>query len=181
MADKKKKTIKTEKKSKKGERHKRGMTDMAWNFCHAYVRMGRKQAAALSVGCTQKSAASTATKWLKNPKVIKKIEQLKKKLNIKLELKAEDVIREYMRIAFTNLTDVVDISEGIPKLKELEAINPDHLAAIQAISQTANGLKIKMHDKKGSLDSLSNHLGIFQSGIHIGDIIIKTDEEDEDL
>ncbi len=176
-----KKITKTEKKSKKGERHKRGMTDMAWNYCHAYVRIGRKKAAAISVGCSEKSASSTASKWHKKDAVIKKIEQLKKKVNIKLELKAEDVIREYMRIAFTNLTDVIDISEGVPKLKELEAINPDHIAALQGISQTAHGLKVKMHDKKGALDSLGNHLGIFQSGIHIGDIIIKSDSDDDDL
>lgn len=170
------------KKSRKGETHKRGMTDMAWNFCHAYVKIGRKRAAAISVGCSEKSAATTANRWLKNDKVIKKIEQLRKNINKKLELSAESVIYEYMKLGMTNLTDLIDLSSGTPKFKDLEMINPDHLAALQSVAVTPQGaVKFKMHDKKGALDSLAKHLGILKDGVEIGAIIINTDSDDDDL
>lgn len=174
--------IKKKPVSRKGETHKRGMTDMAWNFCHAYVRIGRARAAALSVGCKEKSAHVTANRWLKNDKVVKKIKALKRKLNKKLELSVESVIDEYMKLAFTNLTDLVDMSEGVPRFKDLEMIKAEHMAALQSVSNTPNGVKFKMHDKRGALDSLAKHLGMFvEEHRHSGEIIIKTDSDDNEL
>lgn len=148
-------------KASKRKPHKRGMTDRAWTFCHEYIRLGVGEKAAIAAGYSPKSAMTHAWRLLRNEKVKEKITELRARHHAKLELSTERILQEYMRLAFTKITDVVDLQKGQPFLKNMEVVDKNALSAIQAISQTAYGVKIKMHDKKGALDSLAKHLGLF--------------------
>ena len=145
-----------------GENHKRGMSDRAWKFCHEFVKIGVRYLAAISAGYAKKSAYNQANRLMKNENVVNKISELREKLSKKMEISTESVLREYAKLGYTDLTDVVDMSTGSPIFKDLEAIDPKYLGAIQAISVDQHGrLKVKMHDKKGALDSLGKNLDLF--------------------
>ena len=52
--------------------------------------------------------------------------------------------------------------QGLPgPLIPSEQLDDDTAAAVSEISQTAQGIKIKMHDKKGALVDIGKHLGMF--------------------
>lgn len=93
-----------------------------------------------------------------------------------------EVIEAYASIAFANITDVLEITEGFRKqavkdergnvemvdvpykmvqLKDFEKIPDFVLSAIKSIKQTRYGIAIEMHDKTTALGQLGANLGIF--------------------
>lgn len=87
------------------------------------------------------------------------------------------IVAEYAKIGFSDIRNVVKWGEGIAVADEdgnerivhgvslvpSDGLDPDVSAAIAEITQTRDGsLKIKLHDKKGALDSLGKHLNMFK-------------------
>lgn len=96
------------------------------------------------------------------------------------EVTVERVLREYARIGFADIRRAVqwqatqsltgeEDEDGTPLtttlnevvLVDSDAIDRDTALAIAEIAQTKDGLKVKFHDKKGALDSIARHLGMF--------------------
>lgn len=96
------------------------------------------------------------------------------------EVTVERVMREYARIGFADIRRAVqwqatqsqtgeEDEDGTPLtttlnevvLVDSDAIDRDTALAIAEIAQTKDGLKVKFHDKKGALDSIARHLGMF--------------------
>ena len=67
---------------------------------------------------------------------------------------------ELARIAFADVTDVIQISGGEVTVKDTSKLNEGQRAAIAAIEETANGLKVRMHPKAQALESLAKHFGL---------------------
>ena len=84
------------------------------------------------------------------------------------------VIKELAKIGFAIATDAIQIVGGKVKVIDTAKLTDDTKAAISEIKQTitrqGGSLGIKFHDKKGALQLLGQHLGIFQP-----------DEEAQDL
>ena len=80
----------------------------------------------------------------------------------RLGITPERVLREYARIGFSKITDVVEWSaEGILTAK----VDPGDevvaaIAEIVASASTQKIYRVKMHDKKPVLDVLARHLGM---------------------
>jgi phage terminase small subunit len=82
----------------------------------------------------------------------------------RLGITPERVLREYARIAFSNIRQVVDWDDekGI-KVKPSTGLDPEVVAAIAEIVASASSQKIyrvKLHDKKPVLDSIARYLGM---------------------
>ena len=97
------------------------------------------------------------------------------------EVTVERTLREYARIGFSDIRNAVNWNamtshtgeedeDGIPQtvtVNEVALVGSDEIdfdtaRAIAEISQTKDGgLKVKFHDKKGALDSIARHLGMF--------------------
>lgn len=80
----------------------------------------------------------------------------------RLEITADRVLREYAKLAFSDLSKYVTVDGNSILVKDLAELPAELTAAISELSETNQGLKIKLHDKKGSLDSLAKHLGLFE-------------------
>jgi phage terminase small subunit len=135
-------------------------------LAHAYAadpqHNGTK--AALSVGCPQKSAHVTASRWLKDTEVQNLVDQFLGRLVKKYELSAEKVVEDLCQLAFANMLDYVRTDrEGSPCLS-LSEITRDQAAAIEEI-RSENGVpgkskrttgrsrvSIKLSDKVASLE-----------------------------
>jgi phage terminase small subunit len=105
------------------------------------------------------------------------------RLHNKFEVTKERILAEYAKIGFADLRKAVrwhgaliteeDNPDGGDVLvikniyaNAVELVSSDDLdeetaAAIAEVSQTQNGVKIKLHDKKGALDSMAKHLNMF--------------------
>ncbi|MCH8988048.1 MAG: terminase small subunit [Chloroflexi bacterium] len=72
------------------------------------------------------------------------------------------VVQEMARLAFSNMADYLEWGPDGVRIKDLAELTHGASRAVSEITETVNEgkrtLKFKLHDKKGTLDSLSNHL-----------------------
>ena len=103
------------------------------------------------------------------------------------EITADKVLEEYAKLGFSEVTitrgdractvgydketgePISDISQFV-LMKDTKDIPPEKLAAISEVKQHKDGsISFKLHDKKGALDSIARHLGMFTERIeHTG-------------
>ena len=86
-------------------------------------------------------------------------------------LTVDIILREYMRLGLSDLTNVAQWVDGELVVKNSADLTPDVTAAISEISQTtirkggdvvSNVIKVKLHSKSQALDSLAKHLDLFR-------------------
>lgn len=93
------------------------------------------------------------------------------------EITQERVLRELAKIGFSDIRKAVRWGEGLSvadietgevrivngvSLIGSEDIDDETAGAIAEVSQTKDGLKIKLHDKKSALVDIGKHLGMFK-------------------
>jgi phage terminase small subunit len=169
------------KKSKKISKNK-NLSAKRERFCQEYIIDNNGTQAAIRAKYSKKGAGQRAGELLKKIEIRSRIAELEKELVNKIGVTKEMVVREYKKLAFSNAEDVfnwetevitIENSEGQeikrkvarPFLKKLEEMSPAARASISEIRETQHGITIKLHDKKGSLDSLSRYLGMFSDKI----------------
>lgn len=113
---------------------------------------------------------------LKTGKVLVRYNELHDRLVKEAEdeciVSAKEVLREYAKIGFSNITDYLKIQtdEGNNQFVELydtESIAREKMDAVAEIKQTKDGISLKLYDKKGALDSIARHLGMFNDNLNI--------------
>lgn len=75
----------------------------------------------------------------------------------------ERVLEEYRRIAFANLSHIVHWSDEGMRFKADGELDPDDIAAIAEIVESAKEGKpyrVKLYDKKAALDAIARYLGM---------------------
>jgi phage terminase small subunit len=159
----------------------RRLTPRQERFIKEYLVDLNATQAAIRAGYSPKTAKQIAAENLSKPYLQTAIQAAQHRLAHRLEVTQETILREYARIAFIRLDDVATWGEGGLTLKPSAELTPDHTAAIAEISDTAtedgHKLRLKLHDKKGALDSLAKHLGLLQpdkeEGMHIQVVVVQ--------
>lgn len=92
------------------------------------------------------------------------------------EITQDRVLQELAKIGFADIRKAVKWGADIPVVNpetgevltangvvliSSNEIDDDTACAVSEISQTAQGIKVKMHDKKGALVDIGKHLGMF--------------------
>lgn len=164
-------------------------------FCEAYSGNPNGTQAAITAGYSQASAASTASRLLKHPKVISTLQARRGEALARLEVTEDMVLAELAAVAFSNIEDYVtwDASAGALVVRPSVEI-PRHLqAAIESIdekvleSQNKDGTrlytrtvrKVKLYSKLDALKTLAEYLGLTDSMAPKVAIFIKTGIERE--
>lgn len=117
-------------------------------------------------------AHASAAKLLRNATVKAYIGERQKKLADKLEVTVERVVSEYAKLAFADPRLVAEWGPGGVKLKESKEMTDDAAAAVAEVGEVplksgGSAMRFKMHDKKGALDSLAKHLGMFVERVDV--------------
>ena len=127
--------------------------------------------AAIRAGYSEKTAEQQGHQLLKKTLVAAAIAEAQAKRQTRTEITQDRVLAELARIGFADIRKAVrwgDIPDGRNEKGEAEwpvelvpssDIDDDTAAAITEVSLTAQGVKIKMADKKAALDTLLKHLG----------------------
>lgn len=128
--------------------------------------------AAIRAGYSAATAYSQGPRLLNNVEVSERVDELKNKIAKRLDVTTERIVREYEKIAFTNLEDVVEWITGDPKLRASGEIETPAHGAISEIIRTESKLgdvtiKVKLHDKRGALDSLARYKGMFNDSLEL--------------
>lgn len=90
------------------------------------------QAAAISVGCSPKSAASLASQMICEPGTQALIQGELDKLFKKHDLTTDKVVTELKALGFSNMGDYVRIEEGVPVL-DFSTVTREQMAAVASI------------------------------------------------
>lgn len=136
--------------------------------------------AATRAGYSAKTAGSQAFDLLKKPEIQEYMEERRADITRRTEITQDRVLSELAKIGFSDIRKAVNwgsdlqvvdketgeaaIANGV-SLVDSANIDEDTAAAVAEISQTANGIKIKMHDKRAALVDIGRHLGMFKDRI----------------
>lgn len=152
-------------KAKKAE----GLTDKQKRFCDEYLIDLNATQAAIRAGYAEKSARITASQMLGNVRVqdylqARKIE-LDKRLENKYLISRERVLNEHARIGFSDIRVYFNTDGSLKNITDLTIDEAAALSSVESDDITIGGKKIgktqkiKVYDKKGSLDSIAKIMG----------------------
>lgn len=133
-----------------------GLTEKQIRFCEIYVEGHNKKMAALKAGYRSTFVSSAAVvQLLRNEKVCRYINWLKARILKEHFINAADVLDEWIRIAFSDITDFVEINPHSIKLKKNEEIDGQ---LVKSIKSGREGVSIELHDKMKALDNLAKYI-----------------------
>lgn len=150
-------------------------------FAEEYIVDLNATQAAIRAGYSERTAKSIGQENLTKPDLQEYIQKLMDKRSERTEITADMVLREYAKIGFSNITDYLKVSvkprpvtietaDGTTTIMEdmqgvdlfdTDTVNTEKMRAVAEIKQTRDGIALKLHDKKGALDSIARHLGMF--------------------
>lgn len=135
------------------------------NATKAYLRAGYQ--------VSDEVARRNGARLLTNADIQSAIQAGREKLSEKVEITQERVLKEYARLAFMDPRKLFD-NTGAPL--PIQNLDDDTAAAIVGLDvvQVGNSevgvgdvLKYKLADKKGALDSVARHLGMFNDKLDV--------------
>lgn len=130
----------------------KGLTESAQRFCEVYVKSKNIKTACFAAGYKNVSAAGYG--FRKNPKCQRYIQWLKVRIMKNCMVEAEDILEHYIRIAFADMTDFVEIYPNYIRLKPASQIDGQ---LIKSIKSGKDGISIELHDKLKALDFLAKY------------------------
>lgn len=136
------------------------MTAQMKLFADYFLESNKATDAARRAGYKQPHNA--ANRLLRHPEVAAYLASKQKKLSDKLEISAERVLREVARIAFSDVTDYIELKHNQVTIKDFKKLSEDQSRAIASVKKTLDGTEFKLHDKVAALDKLCRHLGLFK-------------------
>lgn len=129
------------------------LNDRQERFCQEYIIDLKVGEAAVRAGYSEKTAYSIGSRLLKNVKVASRIEELQKKVNAKLELTQEWVLKHLKEVVAKSMQE-----------KEVEKFN--------YITKEIEGTGEYIFDSRGAnqaLQLIGKHLGMFTEKLEIKD------------
>lgn len=149
------------------------MTPKRERFIKEYLIDLNATQAAIRAGYSPKTAGQIGEEILKKPEIRAAVKQEMDKRAARIEITADRVLRELASIGFADTTQAVKIKGGNVRVTDTDKLPEDTRRAIAEIRQTVTkeggSLGIKFHDKKGALELLGKHLGIWTEGDGDGD------------
>lgn len=135
------------------------LTDQEEAFCYYYLKSYNATNAAMKAGYSPNSCYNMAYHLMKKSNVVQFIEYLKKARNDQLMVEATDIVSEYMRIAFADITDYLTFGPSGVQLKHSSGVDG---RLIVEIKEGRDGVSIKLADKMKALEKLSKYLDVFE-------------------
>lgn len=136
--------------------------------------------AAIRAGYSAKTSGQIGERLLKKVEIQQTLTEHMQARSKRTEITADKVLVELAKIGFADIrravrwgagiavtnpdSGEVEISNGVALIGS-EEIDDSTAASISEVSQTAQGIKIKMHDKRAALVDIGRHLGMFTDKI----------------
>lgn len=162
------------------------LTAKQQRFVDEYLTDLNATQAAIRAGYSEKTARSISNENMTKPDIQAAIAKGMQARSGRVEITQDMVLRELAKIGFSDIRKVVrwgetqvrmiDGEEGetedmVPyhglALIDSTEIDDETAGAIAEVSQGRDGLKVKLHDKKGALVDIGRHLGMFSAPSHV--------------
>lgn len=147
----------------RGPRRPDEFTPMQQLFIEQYMLHRSARRAAVEAGYSDTDNAGW--RLLQNQKIVDEINRRKEAQRRRNELLEDEVLQELAKIAFVDITDVVDFNGSSLNVKDLSEI-PEHArAAIKKVTQTSgkygDNITVELHDKNAALEKLGKYLSMW--------------------
>lgn len=154
----------------------KGLTNKQKLFCKEYIVDLNGTQAAIRAGYSAKTAGAIGKENLEKPKIEAEINKLIVMRCERVELTADDVLREYELIGFSDIRNYFRVDEeGELFIKSFNDMPPEYSRVIESIQQdkfetydkdgnvntTRTRIKIKLWDKHKALEMAARHTGGF--------------------
>lgn len=153
------------------------LTPKQQRFVEEYLVDLNATQAAIRAGYSAKTAGQQAEQLLKKLEIAAAVKDGQETRSKRTEITQDRVLQEFARLAFSNMKDFAEFGPDGVKLKDLETMDDDAARCIAEVSETTSkdggSVRFKLHDKKGALDSVARHLGMFNDKLeHSGEITV---------
>jgi phage terminase small subunit len=157
-------------------------------FCLEYLKDLNGTQAAIRAGYSERAAAPQGVRLLRNAKVKEVIEKGMKARAKRVEITADAVLQELGKLAFANMADFIHVQDDGSAYVDLCDLTRDQLAALHEITvdeytegrgedaRPVKRVRVKLADKRGSLELLGKHLKLFTDRVEVDDLRNLSDE-----
>lgn len=144
------------------------LTPQQMRFCEIYVKTGNASQSYVDAGYKAKDgdvASACAARLLSSASVSLYVKQLQNKVSQKHEVSRDRIIGELVKVAFANMSEVVEIDDkGKPVIKKnanLDAL--DSISSSESYSDTgySKSFSVKKSDKIKAMEMLCKLLGLY--------------------
>jgi phage terminase small subunit len=150
-------------------------------FCREYIKDYNGAQAAIRAGYSKHTAAVTASTLLTRANIQQELQSLESRIENKVFISKEKILRELAMIGFSNIADHVDVddsgctqavsvvnlpigaSRAVKKLKERRVIKSTS-SGDEVLEST---LEYELHDKQSALVSMGKELGMFRERVNV--------------
>lgn len=133
------------------------LNDKMRRFCEHYVKNFNIRMAAIKAGYSATSAHITGWKLRQKPEVNRYIAWLKLRVGRECHVTAMDIIDQYTRIAFADVTDFITFKGNEVKLTNSDKIDGQ---LVTKVKQGRDGITIELADKLSALDKLERYFDV---------------------
>lgn len=129
-------------------------------FCFEYVQCFNACHAAARAGYTgnRHTLATTGYKLLQLPKVQEEVKRLRELMTAELLVTPDDVVRQYMKIAFADIGDLASFKGGYIDAKDSSQVDTSLIAEVKQVKD--GGLSFKLKDSMKALSWLSHYFAM---------------------
>ena len=125
--------------------------DRAKLFVMFYLQSYNVKWSALQSGYSKHSAHVRGAAVMNSPKVIDTLNKIKKLMHENIHIRAYDIIDEYIKIAFADITEFVEFKDNKVTLRPSDEIDG---RLVTEVKQGREGISIKLADKMKALERL---------------------------
>ncbi|MGL5062336.1 MAG: terminase small subunit [Microcoleus sp.] len=151
------------------------LTEKQKNFCREYLVDLNATLAYQRAGyqVSKESARRLGSKILTNLDVQAEIHRLQGLAAKRTDITTDKTLNTLGAIAFTPITDVLELRDGQVILTDSEEWTPEARMAVESVSKGREGIRVKMHSKTDALGKIMQHLGML-SDLNVALATLKT-------
>ena len=148
----------------------RRLNDRQRNFCVEYLVDLNATRAAIRAGYSAKSAETTASWLLRNPKIQEHLSLLRSAATVSTNVTPERVIAELAKIAFADPRDLLDERGAIKPPSKWSDTAAAAVIGLDVVSDPQGGSsvrRIRRADKNKALELLGRYLALFKDKVEL--------------